>query len=74
MTKIRNADDSYQFGFSFQALYYKVIYLFKFNRQVDHNKTQFLHLSPVLASSDVARDIQWYEQKLGFKNVFDSTR
>ena len=36
--------------------------------------TKFLYLSPVLASSDVARDIAWYENKLGFKNVFDSTR
>lgn len=36
-------------------------------------KTQFLHTSPVLASSDVARDVAWYESKLGFENVFDST-
>lgn len=36
-------------------------------------ETKFLYLSPVLASADVPRDIEWYEQKLGFKNVFDST-
>jgi catechol 2,3-dioxygenase-like lactoylglutathione lyase family enzyme len=35
--------------------------------------TRFLFMCPVLASSDVARDISWYEGKLGFKNVFDST-
>lgn len=35
--------------------------------------TRFLYMCPVLASSDVPRDIQWYEKKLGFKNVFDST-
>lgn len=36
-------------------------------------ETEFLSLSPVLASANVARDIRWYEEKLGFKNVFDST-
>ncbi len=36
-------------------------------------KVEFQYISPVLASSDVARDIEWYETKLGFKNVFDST-
>jgi len=35
--------------------------------------TKFLHISPVLASSDVPRDIKWYEDKLGFKNVYDSS-
>ncbi len=35
-------------------------------------ETQFLYMSPVLASADVARDVVWYEQKLGFKNVYDS--
>jgi len=37
------------------------------------SETEFLYMSPVLASADVARDIIWYETKLGFKNVFDST-
>jgi len=37
-------------------------------------KTTFLHISPVLASSNVQRDVDWYEQKLGFTNVYDSTR
>ena len=36
-------------------------------------KTKFLFMSPVLASADVAKDIEWYETKLGFKNVYDST-
>ncbi len=35
-------------------------------------ETKFLYMSPVLASADVARDVAWYEQKLGFKNVYDS--
>ena len=35
--------------------------------------TRFKHMNPVLSSADVARDIEWYEQKLGFKNVYDST-
>ena len=34
---------------------------------------KFLYMSPVLASPDVSRDIGWYENKLGFKNVFDSS-
>lgn len=37
-------------------------------------ETQFIHISPVLASADVPRDIEWYEAKLGFKNVYDSSR
>ncbi|MBT8219946.1 MAG: glyoxalase/bleomycin resistance/extradiol dioxygenase family protein [Bacteroidia bacterium] len=36
-------------------------------------KTKFLHLSPVMASSNVSNDIEWYESKLGFKNVYDSS-
>ncbi len=36
-------------------------------------KTKFLFLSPVLASTDVSRDVEWYEQKLGFINVYDSS-
>ncbi len=36
-------------------------------------ETKFLYMSPVLASSDVSRDIEWYENKLGFKNVYDSS-
>ncbi len=35
--------------------------------------TKFLHISPVLASSDVPRDIEWYETTLSFKNVYDSS-
>lgn len=30
-------------------------------------------ISPVLASADVERDVKWYEEKLGFKNVYDSS-
>ncbi|MFK7772089.1 MAG: VOC family protein [Saprospiraceae bacterium] len=39
----------------------------------NNSATKFLHLSPVLASSNVPRDIEWYESKLGFKNVYDSS-
>lgn len=38
------------------------------------DKTSFLHVSPVLASSNVQRDVAWYKEKLGFTNVYDSTR
>ena len=40
----------------------------------DAKKTTFLHVSPVLASADVPRDVSWYEKQLGFRNVYDSTR
>ncbi|MDH3651329.1 MAG: glyoxalase superfamily protein [Saprospiraceae bacterium] len=36
-------------------------------------ETKFLHLSPVLASADILRDVRWYEEKLGFRNTFDSS-
>jgi hypothetical protein len=36
--------------------------------------TRFLHISPVLPSLDVARDVAWWKEKLGFRNVFDNTR
>jgi uncharacterized glyoxalase superfamily protein PhnB len=39
----------------------------------DKQQAKFLHMIPVLASSDVSRDIEWYANKLGFKNVYDST-
>jgi catechol 2,3-dioxygenase-like lactoylglutathione lyase family enzyme len=35
--------------------------------------TIFLSVDPVLASSNVRRDIEWYENKLGFKDVYDSS-
>ena len=40
----------------------------------DSDQTTFLHVSPVLASSSVQRDVDWYTEKLGFTNVYDSTR
>jgi len=40
---------------------------------MEKSETTFLHMIPVLASADVKRDIDWYENKLGFKNVYDST-
>lgn len=40
----------------------------------DSKQTTFLHLSPVLASANVERDVDWYKEKLGFTNVYDSTR
>ena len=36
-------------------------------------ETTFLCLSTVMASAEVSRDVEWYENKLGFKNVFDSS-
>ncbi len=39
----------------------------------NQNTTKFLYLNPVLPSLDVAKDIAFWEQKLGFKNVYDST-
>lgn len=36
-------------------------------------ETRFLYINPVLASADVSRDIKWYEEQLGFKNVYDSS-
>ena len=32
--------------------------------------TKFLTIIPVLPSSDIARDLAWYEEKTGFKTVF----
>lgn len=31
--------------------------------------TEFLAVIPVLSSADLARDVAWYEEKTGFKNV-----
>jgi len=39
----------------------------------DKPTPNFLYLSPVLASINVVRDLAWYIQKLGFKNVYDSS-
>lgn len=33
-------------------------------------KTELLQIIPVLPSSDIARDIAWYEEKVGFKTYF----
>lgn len=30
-------------------------------------KTEFLEISPVLPSQDIDRDVDWYEEKVGFK-------
>jgi hypothetical protein len=30
-------------------------------------KPNFIHVTPVLSSSDIARDVKWYEEKLNFK-------
>jgi uncharacterized glyoxalase superfamily protein PhnB len=37
------------------------------------NKAKLKFISPVLASADILRDIKWYEENLGFKNVYDSS-
>jgi hypothetical protein len=33
-------------------------------------KTEFLHIIPVLPSADIARDLAWYKEKLGFQERF----
>ncbi|MEN2283384.1 VOC family protein [Algoriphagus sp. SE2] len=33
-------------------------------------KTEFLSTVPVLPSNDIERDLNWYEEKLGFKKIF----
>ena len=37
------------------------------------NQVKLKYLSPVLSSEDISRDIEWYQEKLGFKNVYDSS-
>ncbi|MBT8269108.1 MAG: glyoxalase/bleomycin resistance/extradiol dioxygenase family protein [Bacteroidia bacterium] len=32
--------------------------------------SNFLHITPVLPSDDLVRDIQWYSDKLGFSKTF----
>ncbi len=44
----------------------------KSGNQVENDQTTFLFLSPVLASEDVGRDVEWYEM-IGFRNVYDSS-
>jgi len=33
-------------------------------------KTEFLEISPVLPSQDIDRDVDWYEEKVGFKLLY----
>ena len=33
-------------------------------------KTEFLGIIPVLPSADISRDVEWYEEKVGFKTMF----
>ncbi|MEZ4942865.1 MAG: DinB family protein [Saprospiraceae bacterium] len=35
--------------------------------------TSFRHMNPVLPSTDVARDIRWYTEKMGFQEFFSNT-
>src|SRR5436305_411894 len=35
--------------------------------------TEFLNIIPVLSSSDVDRDIEWYEKNTGFQCLFKDT-
>lgn len=32
--------------------------------------TQFINIIPVLPSQDIARDVAWYHEKLGFETLF----
>ena len=36
-------------------------------------KTEFLGIIPVLPSSDIARDVAWYKEKVGFEVRFSDT-
>lgn len=36
--------------------------------------SQFITLSPVIPTDDMERDIKFYEEKMGFSKVFDSTK
>lgn len=45
----------------------------QFEETPDSGETIFNYTSPVLASENVARDAAWYENNLGFKNVYNST-
>lgn len=36
--------------------------------------TDLISIIPVFPSSDVIRDIKWYEEKVGFKSVYDNTK
>jgi hypothetical protein len=33
-------------------------------------KAEFLQIVPVLPSSDIARDVLWYQEKVGFESLF----
>ncbi|NJB86554.1 catechol 2,3-dioxygenase-like lactoylglutathione lyase family enzyme [Lewinella marina] len=35
---------------------------------------QLLHITPVLPSADIPRDVLWYEEILGFQPVFHDGR
>ncbi len=38
------------------------------------DKTEFVTIHPVIATEDMQRDMAFYQDKMGFKNVYDSTR
>lgn len=42
-------------------------------KNVDPEEIKFLFVSPLLDSEDLQRDLKWYEEKLRFKNVYDSS-
>ncbi|MCB0634242.1 MAG: VOC family protein [Saprospiraceae bacterium] len=65
--------DGYILAFG-QGMTENAFYQDKPEEDAHQQETTFLYMCPVLASSDVGRDIRWYEEKLGFENVFDSTR
>ena len=47
-------------------------YIEKYPMALPLDAPKFQHISPVMASADVARDVRWYNEKLQFINVFDS--
>ena len=36
-----------------------------------NQKSQLLHVTPVLPSSDIERDLKWYQEKAGFEVIFN---
>ncbi len=43
------------------------------NQNPHSEQAVFKEVNPVLACVDMARDVAFYEKKLGFKKEFDST-
>ena len=38
-----------------------------------YNMTELLNIAPVLPSADIARDVAWYKEKVGFDLYFENS-